>query len=71
MEKITMKQAYLKLIDKHKAILLTKLENLKSLDNDPFVKEIVKSQFHFLYKDAKDYLPEGLVIEGEADGNKK
>jgi hypothetical protein len=43
MEEFTLKQRYLKLIDRHKAILMKKLDDLKSLDADPFIKEIIKS----------------------------
>lgn len=59
MEEFSLKQRYLKLIDRHKAILLNKLDDLKSLDGDPFVKEIVKSQFYYMYKDCLEFFPEG------------
>ena len=61
MEALSLKQQYLKLIDRHKAILMKKLDDLKSLDNDPFVKEIVKSQFYYMYKDCMAFFPDAEV----------
>ena len=67
-EQFTLKQRYLKLIDRHKAIIMKKLDDLKSLDTDPFVKEIVRSQFYYMYKDCLEFFTD----DNEADcGNKK
>ena len=66
-EQLTLKQKYLKLIDRHKAIIMKKLDDLKSLDNDPFVKEIVKSQFYYMYKDCLEFFTD----EVSNDYNKK
>lgn len=61
MEELSLKQQYLKLIDRHKALLLLKLEDLKSLDATPLVKEIVKSQFFYMYQDCKAFFPDTVV----------